>query len=585
MTILGRLVWLHWRQSAWLLAAVGALLVPWAMLGIVSLIHLRPTPEGQVAAMFAVTMGLASIPLLGLSAFLPDQWKRSYRFLADRGVPPKHVWLSRQLTTVLAPIVLLAAIFVVAILLAALLGLTLFPNDPRGWERVSETVLLLGYTILSVFGYVVVCLAVGQFCSMLFRSGVLAAFLSVLLAGLLAAWCGLMLFWGVNWLWSALPIPVALLLATRLRTRDWLLERNTWRTWLWPILALAVPTVAIPTAVPLYRVHEIPDVDPGFSNEKYTRAVTPEERATMTLYQQALEALHPRWPPIELEQLFYGRETRTLSKEEIALIDANQKAIGLALRASRGTFFQLIDKQSELHDIECLPRWLVIGAIKLADEGKLEAALENYLAAIRVVAQVRSCVLGDAWFADRLEMATYRQLTLWAARPQQTAAQIRAAGRQWNEAISRSSLTDPIKLEYFRLRRILEGDLAAATWYRDGGTAALPPLPVMLWLELPWERERALRLLNLQTALELSLARLPRRPNDDLDRDSHGLWLEMLPVQTRPAMTELLYVMREEMGFSPIAYSWEGSGSPRQRYFPTLAEQSWPWKPRATPRA
>ena len=36
-----------------------------------------------------------------------------------------------------------------------------------------------------------------------------------------------MLFWGVNWLWSVLPIPIALLAATRLRTRDWLLERNT----------------------------------------------------------------------------------------------------------------------------------------------------------------------------------------------------------------------------------------------------------------------------------------------------------------------------------------------------------------------
>ena len=39
-----------------------------------------------------------AIPLLGFFAFLADQRRRSFRFLADRGVPPKYVWLSRQLT-------------------------------------------------------------------------------------------------------------------------------------------------------------------------------------------------------------------------------------------------------------------------------------------------------------------------------------------------------------------------------------------------------------------------------------------------------------------------------------------------------
>ena len=85
---------------------------------------------------------------------------------------------------------------------------------------------MFGYFILAVVGYVALGISVGQFASMFLRSGFLAGFFSVLLTSLLAGWCGLMWWWHVSWLWSVLPIPLALLLATRLRTRDWLLERK-----------------------------------------------------------------------------------------------------------------------------------------------------------------------------------------------------------------------------------------------------------------------------------------------------------------------------------------------------------------------
>ena len=117
-----------------------------------------------------------------------------------------------------------------------------------------------------------------------------------------------MLFWEVNWLWSVLPIPLALLLATRLRARDWLLERNTIRAWFWPVLAIIVPLACILTAVPLYRIYQIPDVGPGFSPEQYDRPVTAAERATMDLYRQAIEALHPLWPSPKTYELRMGTE-------------------------------------------------------------------------------------------------------------------------------------------------------------------------------------------------------------------------------------------------------------------------------------
>ena len=516
LAILGRLMWQHWRQSAWLLAVVGVLLVPGAISVVEWLIRTLadepwrsgPTPERQVACWLAIDMALASIPLLGLCAFLPDQWGRSYRFLADRGVPPKYVWLSRQLMTVFAPILLLAAILVAAILLATFL-LPMIPRaEPREFENVTKTVFMLGYTILGVFGYFVLCLAAGQFCSMVFRSGILAGLFTLLLSALLAAWGALMLFWDVNWLWSVLPIPLALLLATRLRTRDWLLERNALRTCLWPAVALVVPAVPILTAVPLYRIYQAPDVDPGFSVAQYERPMTAEEKGTMNLYRQAVEALHEQSLSAPSWNLLFGWKRRALTPAEIAVLDGNQQALTLALRASRGRFFYPIDDDEELRRIGKLAEWSLLEAIRLQDEGKLEAALEHYLAAIRICAQIRSCDLRDSWSADSVETAVNAHLRDWAACPHQTPARILAAERQLSKATPLASFTAPFRFEYFRLRQILQGDFAAIAAITEAvsGRQKPLPLPVWLWLRLPWERARALRLLNAQTRLQFRVA-------------------------------------------------------------------------------
>ena len=102
-------------------------------------------------------------------------------------------------------------------------------SDLLRWARLSEVyaeTYALVYLVFGVLGYVMLGIAAGQFCSMFFRSPLLAGLFSIVLTAVLAAWCGLMFFWQVNWLWSVLPIPLALLLATRLHTADWLLERQ-----------------------------------------------------------------------------------------------------------------------------------------------------------------------------------------------------------------------------------------------------------------------------------------------------------------------------------------------------------------------
>jgi hypothetical protein len=320
--ILGRLMWQHWRQSIRILLAIGVVFVPLAIVGpLADLLIILPGPASHhqnIVHGMAYTLAIAVVPLLGACTFLADQRRRSFRFLTERGVSPKCVWLSRQLIALAIPM------FLVAVCVLGSIPFSDFSRPFFAWQVAGVFVFVLGYVVLGT--------AAGQLFSMFLRSGFLAAVFSVLLTSVLCGWCALMTCWGVNWLWSVLPIPLALLLATRLRTPYWLLERNTLRAWLPAALAIVIPTVVILTAVLCYRVYYIPLVDPGFSPEEYTQPATAEEKATLALYRQAIQESTPqKVKGVREPEDAWTNVPITSSAQEIAWADANQKAIELAL--------------------------------------------------------------------------------------------------------------------------------------------------------------------------------------------------------------------------------------------------------------
>ena len=94
--------------------------------------------------------------MLTACAFLADQRGRRFRFLAERGVPPKYVWLSRQL------VLLVPTVVVLPVLLFFMYGLA-----PERWiPGTNQSVRYTGTALTYVFGYVVIAFAVGQLCSM-----------------------------------------------------------------------------------------------------------------------------------------------------------------------------------------------------------------------------------------------------------------------------------------------------------------------------------------------------------------------------------------------------------------------------------
>jgi hypothetical protein len=566
--ILGRLAWQHWRQSISTIVVISVVLLLLAMFptgGLVLSGWLLPdwfhifSKRLFIPALATIRplfmLALATVPLLGLCAFLADQRGHSFRFLADRGVPPKYVWLSRQLVVLMSATVVLTGLLIVA-----------FRVAPPYWSaRLQEFDSYAAESMLFVFGAVILGIAAGQLCAMFFRSGILAGVFSLLLTAVLFAWLSLMLFWHVNFLWSVLAIPLALLLATRLRTAHWLLERNSLRAWFFPSLVLVVSATAIVTAVPFYRIYQIPDVGPGFAVEDYERPMTAEEQATFDLYERATDswfAGNANLHRSENDKNATGRTSAGLPERAegiAAWLDAQSKTISLAMKASRGNLFdpmRRLPRRCELFDLSSL---LVDSADKLTATGRLNDALEQYLAAIRIAAQYRDwCQIRSeaAWDLDNgnvLEREVYARLALWATRPHQTPERVLGAERRLRELASHMYPSGLIVARYLLLRRIINGDLTALGAIEGSEGRPLPML-MMLWLRLPWERDRALRLLNFETYCELRAA-WGTASGQTVCRDPES-YDDVRRTQIRLAQlreSELLYALCRQVGLPEIS--------------------------------
>ena len=342
---------------------------------------------------------IAMYPLLGLCVFSSDHRKGRLRFLCDCGVPPKYVWWSRQ--CILLPL----AVLMIPVILSISLLITLESH----WQMLRHEALG-GYGVICAcaIGYAIIGVTAGQLCSMFIRSTLLAAIFSILLTTVLVAWCALMLFWHVSIFWSILPIPVALLLATRLHTADWLLERNGPRTWLRPGLVLLVPTVALLIAVPQYRINQIPVLGPDLYFSEYQGTATPEERATIDLYRKA-----------------DAKYTEAVGHKDDR---ATQEAIAMMVKASRQPLLHPIAGKWPLSQVL---HALETNALKEQAKGNLDAALEQYLAVIRVCGQMRQCDWCGRVAARRQHRSRrLRTIGPWAACPKQTPERIAAAERQ-----------------------------------------------------------------------------------------------------------------------------------------------------------
>ena len=100
----------HWRQSK---AVVGSLALGFAVVlyAAANAVSSATDTDRDFWIVIFMSIALAVIPICASLLFMPDQRRRSYRFLAHHGALPATVWWSRQLLGVAAAILASAAFF------------------------------------------------------------------------------------------------------------------------------------------------------------------------------------------------------------------------------------------------------------------------------------------------------------------------------------------------------------------------------------------------------------------------------------------------------------------------------------------
>ncbi len=522
-SMFAHLVWLQWRQSRGTIFILTGL-VAWFGLALVAIGVLDAMARGPMFIAFGVLAGTAVLPAAGASVFAGDQKRNQFRFFADRGLPPKTVWWSRHPIWVGAIAVWLAALLMPALIFAV------------GWARSADTNLVLSWSLfpvaLRILLPALLCLPLaycfGQLCSMFFRSGILSITLSIVGSYMLAWWAFAMSFLYVPLIWSVVPIPVILLIATRVRTRGWLIESNTLRSWLPVVLILVVPGTAILSGVCLYRAYSIPWVEPGFDVAAFTAPTSPEAVETGNMY-------------------FHAHQL--LASEETA-----DEALELIVEASRRPECDDVVKSfpdlTRFDTVRGLAAPILDEGKRLQDQGDLDGASEQYLMALQMARQLYQHTTQPMVIAG-IEQDALFALVNWSVAPGQSNARIVSVIREVEGLVGDFvPVENAIKAHYVQASGAIEGDLDGMyRWLgiRERELTLTAPL-LIHWL--PWERGRARRNLRQVTLIELNWC---QRAKEDLIAGG-----QVVIPQLPPIAESMWLQMNPDVWLTPLSADWSG---------------------------
>ena len=264
-----RTVQTPWSALIWQFAAQSrAMLFGLALLFFIPLLPFSFEPKQNdsqgLSGMGGLTgMGLViafvSVSWLGVVTFQGDNLHQRIRFLSDRGIPPKIIWLTRQTVPI--------GLLIVGILSMAIIAAYTLP-----WSRSGGQSQSIGLLVLITSGLMWTVYSVTQWMSQVIRSPVIAAILGPVVAGLSLAY-GTFAFETLEtpiWV-MALATSVPMIASWRM-TRHWMDFRIGKSFWFehagW--LALAVLLPAIPFFIVYFTYPSMPRSEwATFSSDAY----------------------------------------------------------------------------------------------------------------------------------------------------------------------------------------------------------------------------------------------------------------------------------------------------------------------------
>ena len=224
--------------------------------------------------------------------------------------------------------------------------------------------------------------------------------------------------------------------------------------------SLAVPAMAMAIALPIIRVHGVPQSSPEFNVVAFEATITPAALETGNLYRRALDR-------------FEGAEgrignSRVPNAAGRKWLDDNAETLAIVLEASRRGACVLDDPRevtdwTRLHNGIPLVQLVIQSGRLLESEGKLDVALDRYFAAHlgRFATGQQLPVVRQSNNASKGVKLVFAELLAWAAQKDQTPERIRGAiGRLQQADFDLLKLEDRLKIEYVVARRYATGRFA-----------------------------------------------------------------------------------------------------------------------------
>jgi len=177
-------------------------------------------------------------------------------------------------------------------------------------------------------------------------------------------------FFGGSTAWAILPIIVALLVASYLRTRYWIQETYTWRSRLIPLAPVFATILVILIAFPFVRLYSVPyvsweQIEAYLDQVDIHERLSPEERSTLLRYVAENNALPPNFRLAECPYLI-----QSILFDDSATV--RPRLLGEMDRFAAQTFEErLMQTYAEFYKRMTDGRW------SRSDRGRFESFLRN----------------------------------------------------------------------------------------------------------------------------------------------------------------------------------------------------------------
>jgi hypothetical protein len=547
--LLLRLLWQSWRES-WKLILLPLLIGVVLFAGMSAFLALFNRSD-EVMLLLLVASPLFVPALYGSMSFYADQRRGSYRFLAEHAARPRYVWLARHIVWLGTFVLISAALtYVVFGLFAALvhrstgqmLDQMLRGGRPYGIQYPAAQVeydihqgvsYAIAVALLGALGSLT-AYAIGQLFSMVLRSEIVAAFISLVCSVVLGGWLITLFLWQLSGWVFLLPLAAALMLATWLRAPDWIAGRNSSHAWWKPAAAVFGTFSVVGLLLPLVRIEQVPrTVEFGSPRD----GDTPQARETATLYFRAVQRSHnlgaddplERWndlrgpegvdeKQVPLEQLDAFDKAKQKWQELVDQAEADAIAATIAASkrpacrfsfnvrdiapspANQGPKQRGLEINEQYRDLCYLQDRL----ITISKDMPEDQAIERFIAALRMSSHIRagqpSIVCIDQFVREQKILQEFGQ---WALADGRTKEALRSALEKLRQYFrtAQPSLEAALLADRELVRDAIEGKSTPLVLSQ---TPLLPDV-YMAYLanELAWERKRGLLVVDLITRINI----------------------------------------------------------------------------------